>query len=74
MISAIVRERGQWEEILQHLSPQEAAARIFGDLMCYTPTRKQDGYDQPREHFYSDVEQLARALEAYADIHAREAA
>ena len=70
-LSALVRPVDQWKQIFGEQtdgSPREAAARIFGDLMLFTPTRKQNGFDEVRPAFYSDVEQLARALEAYVEF------
>ncbi len=65
-----LRPEEQWGRIFreQTTDAREAAARILGDLYCYTATRKVNGYSEPRDQFYVDVEQLARALLAFGDI------
>ena len=62
--SALLRPVDHWTQIFatQTTTPQEAAARILGDLICFTADRK----GAPREGFFGDVEQVAAALEAYA--------
>lgn len=62
----------QWMEILANRTPEAAAARIFGDLHCYTADRNVRGYPQRREQFPADVINLARALQAWAAIIAGE--
>lgn len=62
------RPQAQWAEILRDLSPEDAAARIFGDLHCYTADRRVKGYYERRDGYAGDVLNLARALEAWKTI------
>jgi hypothetical protein len=65
--SGMIRPTEDWQTILSRCSdPHEAAARIFGDLACYQADR---GLKR-REGFLPDVENLARALQAWAVLKA----
>lgn len=66
----LARPVQQWQEILAGLTPDEAAARIFGDLMCYTADRKvarSITYER-RSGFLADVRNVANALQAWKQI------
>lgn len=73
--SAIVRPVETWVEILRSLPPHDAAARIFGDIHLYRAETNHGrrGYER-RDGFLGDIQQLANALEAWAEIKARETA
>lgn len=61
----VTRSVGDWRTILATQtdgSATEFAARIFGDLYCYSAERKHE----TRREFYKDVHELAAALDAYA--------
>lgn len=53
----MLRSVEQWKEILNELSPREAAKRILGDITHYY-------HDRPHEA--EDQKQLANELLAYA--------
>jgi hypothetical protein len=62
---AFIRPMDNWQTILERCAnPHEAAARIFGDMLCYQSTR---GHKR-RDRFLADVENLARALQAWATL------
>lgn len=58
-----VRDVANWQEILADMTPTDAAARIFGDLICFNPDRG----IQRRDGALADVKQLAQALQAWAE-------
>jgi hypothetical protein len=65
--SAFIRPTEDWQTILGRCTdPHEAAARIFGDLACYQADRG----SKRRKGFLADVENLARALQAWAILKA----
>jgi hypothetical protein len=66
--SSYARPQEQWAEILRDLSPEDAAARIFGDLRNYRADEKIRGHIgyQRRDGFLDDIANLARALQAWA--------
>jgi hypothetical protein len=61
MYGGLLRTEENWREILAELTPTDAAARIFGDITCFNPDYK----DRRRLYALTDVEQLARALQAW---------
>jgi hypothetical protein len=68
-VGNLVRLQADWVQIFQTqtATPEEAAARIFGDLMCYRAEEKVKGWSQTRDGYVGDVQQMARALEAYVE-------
>lgn len=58
-----VRDVANWQEILANMTPTDAAARIFADLICFNPDRG----TQRRNGALADVKQLAQALQAWAE-------
>jgi hypothetical protein len=65
--TALVRPAEQWAEIFRGMSAEEAAARIFGDLLLYRADQKIKGSwgTERRDGFIGDVQQLANALRGW---------